>query len=494
MHRKDLVSPRYEISDLRSAESEVSGLRAQISCHRPIRLALRLALLVIFATSLAVGATNFSDSKPDRGASRARVISAKSLAIEPAASALFNYKWNMDNRQFPLLSFFSERLKPGLDQSLSYPMGRFRFLIFETLDYDDARASYFLPSISSDGKSVHFIEFEPTQVKNNFVSIDEKKLKLIDDGAQKTIRASDGTRYVFVRYPDGEFRCAEIKDVNNRLNFIYTSNGLMLHGVVDSAGRTITFNYTDDGIGSITQTWMANATGVQKTWTVGDQSAVVSFPSNYSRAPGFMSFKKVPSNALVQHYTAEMAASDRTLAQIFGGPNAVAAGNGFEPAGLAASYPLYRGDIIGDDGKLRRGHLSYAVHLYGNSSGTRDSPLYIPNGFTLHSTQPSPTDAAVTFYYPKLGNLTDVTLAVFHVADFEIRPEGDRVRIGNIAGMGGSSPLYKHSHIEFYQGNTGLPPADARVRLRIDPAAVFVRIMQPESSTFRVVGFSPIPN
>ena len=494
MHRKDLVSPRYEISDLRSAESEVSGLRVQISCHRPIRLALRLALLVIFAASLAVGATNPSDSKPDRGASRARVISAKSSAIEPAASALFNYKWNMDNRQFPLLSFFSERLKPGLDQSLSYPMGRFRFLIFETLDYDDARASYFLPSISSDSKSVHFIEFEPTQVKNNFVSVDEKKLKLIDDGAQKTIRASDGTRYVFVRYPDGEFRCAEIKDVNNRLNFIYTSNGLMLHGVVDSAGRTITFNYTDDGIGSITQTWMANATGVQKTWTVGDQSAFVSFPSKYSRAPGFTSFKKVPSNALVQHYTAEMAASDRTLAQIFGGPNAVAAGNGFEPAGLAASYPLYRGDIIGDDGKLRRGHLSYAVHLYGNSSGTRDSPLYIPDGFTLHSTQPSPTDAAVTFYYPKLGNLTDVTLAVFHVADFEIRPEGDRVRIGNIAGMGGSSPLYKHSHIEFYQGNAGLPPADARMRLRIDPAAVFVRIMQPESSTFRVAGFSPIPN
>ena len=175
-----------------------------------------------------------------------------------------------------------------------------------------------------------------------------------------------------------------------------------------------------------------------------------------------------------------MTASDKVLAQVFGGPNAVAAGNGFEPAGLADSYPRYRGDIIGDDGKLRRGHLSYAVHLYGNSRGTGDSPLYIPNGFSMHSPEPSPTDAAVTFYYPKLGNLTDVTLAVFHIADFEIRAEGDRVRIGNIAGMGGSSPLYKHSHIEFYQGNTGLPPADARMRLRIDPAAVFAGIMQPE--------------
>ena len=94
----------------------------------------------------------------------------------------------------------------------------------------------------------------------------------------------------------------------------------------------------------------------------------------------------------------------------------------------------------------------------------------------MHSPQPSPTDAAVTFYYPKLGNLTDVTLAVFHVADFEIRPEGDRVRIGNIAGMGGLTPLYRHSHIEFYRGNTGLPPAEVRIRLRIDPATVFARM------------------
>src|SRR5205807_7530152 len=413
MHRKNCTSSLSEISDLRSAESEVSGSRAAISRHRPIRLALRLMLLVIFAANLAGGASNPSDTKSDRGASRSGAGSAKSSAAEPAASAQFNYKWNVDERQFPLLSFFSEQLKPGLDQSLSYPMDQFRFLIVETLDYDDARLRYFLPSISSDGKGVHFIEFESTQIKNNFVSIDEKRLKLTDNGAQKTIRASDGTRYVFVRYPDGEFRCAEIKDAgNNHLNFIYTSNGSMLHGVVDSAGRTITFNYADDGIVSITQTWMANATGVQKTWTVGDQSAGVSLPSNYSRAPRFTSFKRVPANAVVQEYTAEMTASDKVLAQVFGGPNAVAAGNGFEPAGLADSYPRYRGDIIGDDGKLRRGHLSYAVHLYGNSNGTGDSPLYIPTGFTLHSTQPSPTDAAVTFYYPTLGNLTDVTLAV----------------------------------------------------------------------------------
>jgi hypothetical protein len=91
----------------------------------------------------------------------------------------------------------------------------------------------------------------------------------------------------------------------------------------------------------------------------------------------------------------------------------------------------------------------------------------------LHSREASPTDAAVTFYYPRLGNLTDVTVAIFHVADFQISYEGERVRIGNIGGLGGSSAFYKHSHIEFYRGNTGLPSAAARASLRINPAAVF---------------------
>src|SRR5437879_348313 len=243
MNRKNYISSLSDISDLRSQKCEIPNLTSEISCHRPIRLALRLASVIIFAASFAVGATNPSDANPDRGASRARAVLAKSLAVEPAVSAQFNYKWNVDNRQFPLLSFFSEYLKPGLDQSLSYPMDQFRFLIFETLDYDDARARYFLPSISGDGKGVHSIEFEPTQTKNNFVSIDEKKLKLIDDGSQKIIRASDGTRYVFVRYPDGEFHCAGIRDAgNNQLNFIYTSNGSMLHGVVDSDRKRTRLN------------------------------------------------------------------------------------------------------------------------------------------------------------------------------------------------------------------------------------------------------------
>jgi hypothetical protein len=169
-----------------------------------------------------------------------------------------------------------------------------------------------------------------------------------------------------------------------------------------------------------------------------------------------------------------MAASDWMLAKIFGGPLAVAAANSFEPVGLGTEYPLYRGDVMSDEGKILRGHLSYAMHLYGSENGTSETGLYVPLGFICNSSEPTPTDAAVTFYYPKLGVLTDVTVAVFHVADFHLSYEGARVRIGNIGGPGGSIGSYRHSHIEFYHGNTGLPTAPARMNLRIDPSTVFV--------------------
>jgi len=384
------------------------------------------------------------------------------------------YRWNVDDKRSPLLGLPDATLKPGLDRSITYPMAQFNFPIFQSLSYDEENGRYLLPSISREGKGVHFIALEPTESKNTYASTDGTNLKLIDNDSLKTVRAGDGTRYIFVRYPDGEFRCAGIKDAGGaNLSMLYTANGLMLHGVVDSSGRTLTFNYGGAGIESVTQTWMANSEGLTKTWAVGDSTIVETKSVKYSHVVGLNSLKVLPNNAMVRQYTAEMGASDKMLARLFGGPSAVAGANGFEPAGLAGEYPLYRGDIAGDDGLVHRGHLSYAMHLYGSADGRRDSPLYVPAGFTSHSAQPSPTDGVVTFYYPRLGNLSDVTLAVFHVADFQISNEGERVRIGNIGGPGGATPAYKHSHIEFYRGNAGLPALSARPGLRIDPSTVF---------------------
>jgi hypothetical protein len=439
--------------------------------------AFRVASLILCVINAAAGATFLSRASVDGGRDRVRFVAvklAKAGSTESTSPATV-YKWNLSDRELPLLGLPNTHLTTGLDQSLTYPLDQFRFPIFQALNYDDEHARYLLPSISSESKGVHFIEFVPIESRNTYASIDGTNIKLIDNDNLKTVRTSDGTKYTFVRYPDGEFRCASIKDSSGAsLSLLYTANGLMLHGVVDSFGRTITFNYASDGIQSITQTWMANSEGLTKTWLVGEQpEALIGTVAKYSHAGGFATAKALPNNAVVRQYTAEMAASDKTLARIFGGPKAVAGANGFEPPGLAAAYPFYRGDIIGDDGMERRGHLSYAMHLYGSSDGTGDSSLYVPAGFTLHSGQPSPTDAVITFYYPRLGNLYDVTLAVFHVADFQISYEGDRVRIGNIGGPGGSSGYYKHSHIEFYRGNSGLPPLAARPRLRIDPATVF---------------------
>ena len=401
-----------------------------------------------------------------------QIAAAKNAELTEATGSdiATSYQWNTKERDLPLLGLNAPRLSVGFDQALAFSGNQFDLAISHNLTFDDESGKYLLPTLTKD-KHVAFIELTATGTPNTFMSI--AGIQLLEKKGLKVVKTSDGTSYLFTEYPDGEFRCSSIKQPNGPTLFLlYTANGLMLHGVSDSNGRSVTFNYGQHGIQSVTQTWMANLEGITRTWVVGEEASEDD-SVRYAHAVGVKSGKFLPANALVREYTSEMADCDRLLARIFGGPNAVVGANGFEPAGLGASYPLYRGDTLGDDGKVRRGHLSYALHMYGSPDGRGDSPVYVPAGFTSHSSEPTPTDAAVTFYYPKIGNLTDVTLAVFHVSDFQITSEGDRVRVGNIGGPGGSSPLYRHSHIEFYKGNVGLPAAAARAALRINPATVF---------------------
>jgi hypothetical protein len=409
---------------------------------------------------------------PARPAAAKPLVSSDAPSSEIESTESTNvaatFKWNVGEKDAPLLGLSQDHLQPGFDQSLSYHATQFDFAIFKPLTFDEERGAFLLPAIAQN--HIAFIELTPTTTARSYSSA--VGIELLDRDSMKIVKTADGTKYLFVRYPDDEFRCASIKEPTGAtLNLLYAANGLSLHGLVDSTGRSVTFNYGKHGIESLTQTWMSNLEGFTKTWSIAD--ATPDDGAKYAHA--VRAGKFLPSNALIHDYTAEMEQSDKLLAQIFGGPNAVVGANGFEPAGLAASYPLYRGDVMGDDGMVRRGHLSYAMHIYGSADGRGDSPLYVPAGFTSHSSEPSPTDAAVIFYYPRLGNLTDVTLAVFHVTDFQLTPEGERVRIGNLGGPGGSSALYKHSHIEFYKGNVGLPAAAARAALRIDPTTVFSR-------------------
>jgi hypothetical protein len=431
--------------------------------------------------------------------------SEPSESIE-VSKALAGYDWNLNQTQRPLLNL-PDQLDAGFDLSPASPslgpISRPRFPLFHSLEFEDRSNKYILLLSERISRTAQAVEFKESGTPGTYVSSNSSFLILRDNRGVKTIRTSDNTEYTFIRFNDGGIRCIRIKSSEGSIVTIVYSKDNLIHNIVDSTGRTIRFDYADRRVGSVTQTWTTASGPVSRTWPVGGDRSQVKLahasrtrvtpasPVAYTRP-----LKPMPNNAVTPDYTAGMARSDKELAEIFGGPGAVAAGNGFESDGLAEQYPRYRGDLMAFDGRLLRGHLSYAMHLYGNSEGTGESALYVPAGFTSHSSEPTPTDAAVTFFYPRLGNLTNVTLAVFHVANFAIQrgtecgtgvspvtgapnhdrtPTSDhaRIRIGSIGGPGGSAAIYKHSHIEFYRGDVGLPPSSAREHLRIDPATVF---------------------
>ena len=403
------------------------------------------------------------------------IASAADSKRTSANGASAEYRWNLNEAETPLLSL-PDRIGRDLDLSLTFSLGQFEFPLFQSLYYNQRAGKYILMVVErrqGSTRRAEFLEFIHTTNARNSTATRDSGLQLSETGDAKTLTVQDGSTYTFTAAADGDFHCRRIQDrFGNSINLEYTRDGA-IQTISDKWGRTIVFSYGDNYISSITQTWELNSQRLAQTWVVGDEVHYAHRPAAMAAPASFVPAKRVPSNALRSSYTQTMADSDARLASIFGGPGAVAAANGFEPGKLGSQYPLYRGDLMSDDGRLLRGHLSFAMHLYGSADGTGETDIYVPAGFVSHSGGPSHTDAVVTFYYPRLGNLTDVTLAVFHVKDFQLTNVGDRVRIGHIGGRGGSIACYKHSHLEFYRGNVGLPSLRTRQALRIDPATVF---------------------
>lgn len=419
------------------------------------RLVVRPALIVSLITLLA-------GLYPAAVVAESEASTSKELRL--------TYRWNLNDDSLPLISL-PDHIRGAVDLSLTYSMDQYQFPLFHSLYHNQQLAKYVL--LVMPKQSLRRVEFINMSSKGGgqFVA-DNSNLRLTDKGFAKQISTDDGTVYTFTPVGDGELHCSQIKSRGGVLiNLTYTNNG-SIETIADAAGRTINFGYTDEFLSSITQIWGAGVR-LRKTWAIAANAALPTTLGANLSSTGTAVGKLVPTNAINPNYTETMAASDLILARIFGGPGAVAAANGFEPRGLSSPYPLYRGDLIGDDGIIRRGHLSYSMHLYGSPDGQGETALYVPAGYVSHSSQPTPTDAAVTFYYPRLGNIANVTLAVFHVASFQLSEENGRVRIGTIGGPGGSVATYKHSHMEFYRGDTGLPPASLRGRFRINPGAVF---------------------
>jgi hypothetical protein len=429
----------------------------------------------VLGLSFSLQAASNADSTNEAVESAARITSSPSL------------DWNLNQFDQPLVSLPAQ-ISVVSDLKFAYPMGQMRFPLFQTLRFNERSNEYIVKVENTLSENTRDVFLKSSADSQKYVAR-EGGLELTDNRGVKTVRAN-GTEYTFVRFIDGVDRCIRMKTSDGSMVTLIYGKDNLVRGLVDSRGRALRFSYEAGQVNSVTQTWTTNGAGFTKTWIVGPNHISanreqVKLAHAAAAGPVASRFSKpIPNNAMTPQYTARMAASDHQLAAIFGGAAAVAAANSYEPAALGSQYPVYRGDLIAGDGHLIRGHLSYAMHLYGNAEGTGESPVYVPTGFTSHSTEPGPTDAAVTFYYPRLGNLTDVTLAVFHVAHFSLSGTGGaqassieagRVRIGDIGGPGGSVLGYKHSHIEFYRGNTGLPSAAAREHLRIDPAAVFAK-------------------
>src|SRR5258708_7601161 len=164
-------------------------------------LALAFVICGLVTNRIAIASGNPAPN-PNAGATE---------SYDSATSETIEYTCNVDDKRSPLLGLPDANLKPGLDRSITYRMAQFNFPIFQSLNYDEESGRYLLPSISRESKGVHFIALEPTASKNTYASTDGSNLKLIDNDSLKTVRAGDGTRYIFVRYPDAEFRCAGIK-------------------------------------------------------------------------------------------------------------------------------------------------------------------------------------------------------------------------------------------------------------------------------------------
>jgi len=381
--------------------------------------------------------------------------------------------WNLSDANEPLLEM-SDESRSNLDLGFIFPFGQFGMHLSESLHYNSQTRRYLLMLLSEEGRRGSFLELRQVGGSNIFSTTSGPKIDLVDRGNVKVLNGSNGNQYSFITDSEGALRCIRIQDrEGSYIRLTYNSAGL-IDSLADNHGRTVSVNYDDNHVAFLVQTWNVATGWVVKSWNAStSHHASKSTETDSEDVPGFGLTKRIPRDAVTTTYTREMASCDQMLARMFGGPGAVAAANSYEPARLSGNYPIYRGDLRGDDGIFRPGHLSYAMHLYGSENGTGVTPLYVPAGFTGHSNSPTPTDAAVTFYYPQLGKMKNVTLAVFHVANFQIQNENGRIRIGNIGGRGGSFELYKHSHIEFYRGNTGLPSSSRRQALRIHPSLVF---------------------
>lgn len=132
------------------------------------------------------------------------------------------YDWNLNEGQHPLLSL-PDQINPGTALSLAYPMGQFRFPLFQTLHFDDRSGKYILQLLTKVSGRQRTIELKQTGAPGSYASADGSDVHLRDNRDVRTIQASDATEYTFVRFTDGAIRCIRVKSAGGSIiTLVYT--------------------------------------------------------------------------------------------------------------------------------------------------------------------------------------------------------------------------------------------------------------------------------
>src|SRR5688572_31232222 len=172
------------------------------------RSLVALLFIAILATISGLPRTAAAEERTSRDSSTGNPKSSEAEPVTPI------YKWNVSAKELPLLGLNEANVAIGFEQSLGFSTAQFDFLIFKALTFDEEHGTYLLPTTSKHSRGHSFIEFVPGSAVNLYVSAEGVELQ--DRGTTKVLKTTDGTKYLFVRYPDNEFRCAMIRDTHGR--------------------------------------------------------------------------------------------------------------------------------------------------------------------------------------------------------------------------------------------------------------------------------------
>jgi len=138
------------------------------------------------------------------------------------------------------------------DNSSLSPGFRLGFPTVQELFFDAqvGQSSYLL--ITAAGRRVELRQVGTSSV---YEAGDSSYLQLTDNGSSLLLRTTDGTQMSYTKF-ENEWQCTQIKDRNGNYITINHNSFGDITTVVDTLGRTITFNYDGNAnLATITQAW-----------------------------------------------------------------------------------------------------------------------------------------------------------------------------------------------------------------------------------------------